>query len=77
MDKCGVKIIYMVGDSNMNDWDVLYKELIGQHDYIKPNPPATQKQILDVEKIVRILSIIRNSRLEIREDKLQFVDVRI
>lgn len=34
----------------MNDWDVLYKELIGQHDYIKPNPPATQKQILDVEK---------------------------
>jgi hypothetical protein len=36
----------------MSDWNVLYKELTVQHDYIKPNPPATQKQILDVEKLL-------------------------
>ena len=36
----------------MSDWNVLYKELTGQHDCIKPNPPATQKQILDVEKLL-------------------------
>lgn len=34
----------------MSGWNALYKELIGKHDYIKPNPPATQKQIFDVEK---------------------------
>lgn len=38
----------------MSDWNVLYKELTGQHDYIKPNPPATQKQILDVEKLLGV-----------------------
>lgn len=34
----------------MSDWNALYNELAGKHDYIKPNPPATQKQIFDVEK---------------------------
>ena len=36
----------------MSDWNVLYKELTGQHEYIKLNPPATQKQILDIEKLL-------------------------
>lgn len=36
----------------MSDWNVLYKELVDQHDYIKPNPPATQEQILNVEKLL-------------------------
>ena len=36
----------------MNIWNILYKELTDTHDYIKPNPPATKKQILDVEKAV-------------------------
>jgi hypothetical protein len=38
----------------MSDWNVLYKELLGQHDYIKPNPPATQEQIMNVEKLLGI-----------------------
>ena len=36
----------------MSVWNLLYKELTSTHDYIKPNPPATQKQIFDVEKAV-------------------------
>jgi hypothetical protein len=36
----------------MNAWDPLYKELTETHDYIKPNPPATKEQILDVERAV-------------------------
>lgn len=34
----------------MSDWNVLYKELTNNYDYIKLNNPATEKQILDVEK---------------------------
>ncbi len=42
----------ITGDNLMSAWNVLYKELTYQHDYIKPNLPATQKQILDVEKLL-------------------------
>ncbi len=38
----------------MSDWNELYKSLIDTHDYIKPNPPATQKQIFDIEKSLGI-----------------------
>lgn len=34
----------------MSNWDILYNELTSKHDYIKLNKPATEKQILDVEK---------------------------
>jgi hypothetical protein len=34
----------------MMDWNVVYKKLTSKHNYIKPNPPATQKQITEVEK---------------------------
>lgn len=34
----------------MKDWNVIYKVLTSKNNYIKPNPPATQKQISDVEK---------------------------
>lgn len=36
----------------MSGWKFLYKELTGTHDYIKPNTPATQKQIAEVEKVL-------------------------
>jgi hypothetical protein len=36
----------------MSVWNLLYKELTGTHDYIKPNTPATQKQIAEVEKVL-------------------------
>ena len=30
----------------MSVWNLLYKELTGTHDYIKPNTPATQNRLL-------------------------------
>ncbi len=36
----------------MSVWNLLYKELTGTHDYIKPNTPATQEQINEVEKVL-------------------------
>ena len=32
------------------DWNVIYEELTSKNNYIKPNPPAAQKQISDIEE---------------------------
>jgi hypothetical protein len=34
----------------MTDWKVIYQELTSKHNYIKPNSPATHKQLSDLEK---------------------------
>ena len=34
----------------MSKWSLQYTELISKHDYIKPNAPATEQQITEVEK---------------------------
>ncbi len=36
----------------MKNWNTLYKGLTSKLDYIKPNPPAAQQQILDAEKLL-------------------------
>ena len=50
IEQCKCKVIDIKGDSYMMDWHVIYRELTSKHNYIKPNPPATEKQISDVEK---------------------------
>lgn len=50
IEQCKCKVIDIKGDSYMMDWHVIYRELTSKHNYIKLNPPATEKQISDVEK---------------------------
>lgn len=55
----------------MSDWNVLYTELTNQHDYIRPNPSATQKQILDVEKALgnKLPADLKELLLEMNGDR--------
>ena len=54
----------------MSVWNLLYKELTGTHDYIKPNTPATQKQIAEVEKVLdcKLPTDLKELLLEINGD---------
>ncbi|GEM_PF-5587372 len=54
----------------MSVWNLLYKELMGTHDYIKPNTPATQKQIAEVEKVLdcKLPTDLKELLLEINGD---------
>jgi len=38
----------------MSKWQALYKDLAGTHEYVKPNPPATNEQIINVEENLKI-----------------------
>ena len=37
----------------MGKWSLLFDELMKKHDYIAPNPPATQAQIDEIETALR------------------------
>lgn len=54
----------------MRGWNALYKELTSKHNYIKPNPPATQKQIFDAEKSLgnRLPADLKELLLEMNGD---------
>ncbi len=54
----------------MRDWNVLYKELTNKHNYIKPNSPATQKQIFDAENLLgnRLPDDLKELLLEMNGD---------
>ena len=44
----------MLGEVQMSKWKTLYNDLAGIPDDIKPNPPATNEQICDVEEKLKI-----------------------